>query len=66
MPRLDKLIFFSCHITLQHAHLSCEYPPPSLLSNIVLGIALANHDVDASKIDLVDMAQTGVEYILYG
>ena len=41
-------------------------PLHSLLSNIILGIDLANHDVDATKINLVDLAQTGVEYILYG
>jgi hypothetical protein len=40
--------------------------PRSLLSNIILRIDLANHDVDATKINLVDLGQTGVEYILYG
>jgi hypothetical protein len=31
-----------------------------------LGIAVADHDLDAPNIDLIGLAQTGVEYILYG
>ncbi|HIL61719.1 MAG TPA: hypothetical protein EYG31_13920 [Porticoccaceae bacterium] len=31
-----------------------------------LGIAVADHDLNATNIDLVGLAQTGVEYILYG
>ena len=31
-----------------------------------LAIAAANHDLNATNIDLVGLAQTGVEYILYG
>jgi Ca2+-binding RTX toxin-like protein len=31
-----------------------------------LGIAVADHSLNATNIDLVGLAQTGVEYILYG
>ena len=30
------------------------------------GIAVADNDINAANIDLVGLAQTGVEYILYG
>ncbi len=31
-----------------------------------LGMSVADHDLNAANIDLVGLAQTGVEYILYG
>lgn len=30
------------------------------------GIAVADHDLNATNIDLVGLAQTGVESVLYG
>ena len=63
---LDKLIFSPVISLSNTPTYAANNPPPPLLSNIILRIDLANHDVDATKINLVDLAQTGVEYILYG
>ena len=37
-----------------------------LLPGIILGIALVNHDLNATNIDLVTSALIDIEYILYG
>jgi hypothetical protein len=33
---------------------------------LLLGIAVADHSLNATNIDLVGLAQTGVKYIVYG
>ena len=36
------------------------------MTSTELGIAVADHDLNATNVDLVGLAQTGVEYVLYG
>jgi hypothetical protein len=36
------------------------------MTSTELGIAVADHGLNATNIDLVGLAQTGIEYVVYG